>query len=83
MKPIGRIVDYQTGWTWFQMDDAGEIAAGDWIRVTPYADGERMRIGAAKVGGRVGHALFFAAPLYELIAALCDMDYVHLYREDG
>lgn len=83
MNPIGRIVDYHTGWAWFQMDDAGEIEAGDWIRATPYADSKQMRLGAAKVIGRMGHALYFAEPVHHQIAALCDMDYVYLYREAG
>lgn len=76
MKPIGRIIDYQTGWSWFQMDDTGDLEAGDVIRVTPYAEGETRRIGEATIMMRMGHALHFDTPPWQIIPALCERDFV-------
>lgn len=80
-RKIGRVTDYHTGWSWLQMDDAGDIERGSTIRVTPYGNGESLRSGEAKVAMRMGHALHFDEPLYASIPAMADLDYVYLVED--
>lgn len=76
VKPVGRIVDHQTGWSWFQMDDAGDLKPGDVIRVTPYVESEFRRIGQATIMRRMGHVLHFDQSVCGSISTIAELDYV-------